>query len=103
MASLVDFHRIRVTFKGTSSVSNSLAFAQKVYTIEDVYIGWQFGQIFYEKESWEGWFKRWSKAPMTNHDEGENDRRDNDNLMLDKRLIHDILPQPGCGHEPIDS
>ena len=40
---------------------------------------------------------------MTNHDEGENDRRDNDNLMLDKRLIHDILPQPGCGHEPIDS
>jgi len=31
----VDFHRIRLTFKGTSAVSNALVFAQKLYTIED--------------------------------------------------------------------
>eukprot|EP00984_Skeletonema_dohrnii_P038974 scaffold42824_cov161-Skeletonema_dohrnii-CCMP3373.AAC.3 len=30
IASLVDFHKIRVTFKGTSSASNSLLFTQKV-------------------------------------------------------------------------
>lgn len=100
LSSLVDFHRIRVTFKGTSAVSNALVFAQKVYAIEDVYVGWQFGQIFYEKER--SWLRKllW-RAPMAKQQERDHEREDDDNLILDKRLIHDILPQPGGGQEPI--
>lgn len=101
LSSLVDFHRIRITFKGTSAASNSLVFAQKVYTIEDVYVGWQFGQIFYEKERWMWFRKLWRGAKMRDEHE-EEDGADDSNLMLDKRLIHDILPQPGGGQEPIE-
>ncbi len=100
LGSLIDFHRIRLTFKGTAAVSNALVFAQKVYTIEDVYIGWQFGQIFYEKER--SWFRRLligSKKKQAEEEDDDDD--DDDKMMLDKRLIHDILPQQGGGQEPI--
>jgi len=99
LSSLVDFHSIRITFKGTSSVSNALVFAQKVYNVEDVYVGWQFGQIFYQKER--GWFRRLCYASKTKQ-EGDDHSGDEEKLMLDKRLIHDILPQAGGGHEPIE-
>ena len=101
LASLVDFYRIRITFKGISAVSNALVFAQKVYMIEDVYVGWQFGQIFYEKDRWR-WFRRLWRSSKMKQEEGEDGSGDDDHLTLDKRLIHDILPQPGGGQEPIE-
>ena len=88
MKSLVDFHRIRITFNGTAS-SNSLIFAMKVYYNEDVYIGWQFVDLFYEKVGW--LFRNKPK------DEDSDERH-----MLDKRLINDIIPQPGGGQEPLE-
>ncbi|KAL7555146.1 hypothetical protein ACHAWF_018750 [Thalassiosira exigua] len=97
-SSLVDFHRIRLTFKGTSAMSNAMVFSQKVYTFEDVYIGWQFGQIFHERERWK-WLKFWAPKKMLEEDESNIDE---DDLVLDKRLIHDILPQSGGGQEPIE-
>jgi len=101
LASLIDFHRIRFTFKGTSAVSNALIFSQKIFTIEDLYVGYQFGQIFYEKERW-GWLRRLWKSQQKKKEEPEDDTSpDDDNLILDKRLIHDILPQQGGGQEPI--
>lgn len=100
LASLVDFYRIRITFKGTSAVNNTMVLAQKVYTIEDVYVGWQFCQIFYKKER--SWFQRlWKSSTMKQEEEGK-DHGDDDNIVLDKRLIHDILPQFGGGQEPIE-
>ena len=98
LASLVDFYRIRVTFKGVSAVSNALVFAQKVYDLEDIYVGYQFGQIFYEKERWK-WFRRLLRITpeKVKQEGGGDDNIDDENLMLDKRLIHDILPQMGGG------
>lgn len=99
LASLSNFHRIRIVFKGTSAVSNSLVFAQKVYTMEDIYVGWQFGQIFYKKERWR-WFHTLLRTPERKQKEGGD--CDSEHLMLDKRLIHDIVPQQGGGQEPIE-
>ena len=92
MKSLVDFHRVRITFNGTAASSNSLIFAMKVYTVEDVYIGWQFVDLFYEKV---GWFCRRNKPK-------DEDRDGDERLVLDKRLINDIIPQPGGGQEPLE-
>ena len=67
--------------------------------MEDMYVGWQFGQIFYEKERWK-WFQRlWRSSKMKQEEAGDDN---GDHLILDKRLIHDILPQSGGGHEPIE-
>lgn len=95
--SVIEFHRLRITFKGISAVSNKVVYAQKVYTMEDVFVGWQFGQIFYEKKHR---FRKWWKSQTEEDDEDERD--DDANLMLDKRLIHDIIPQRGGEHEPIE-
>lgn len=96
LESLVDFYRIRITFKGTSSVNSTAVFAQKVYTIEDVYLGYQFSDIFFKKER--NWFRRlWRPSAKKQEEEDDND----DSLVLDKRLIHDILPQLGGGQEPL--
>lgn len=72
----------------------------KVYSIEDVYVGWQFGQIFYEKEK--SWFRRLWRQLKTKEEDGDEEHGDDENLLLDKRLIHDITPQPGGGQEPIE-
>ncbi|KAL7473042.1 hypothetical protein ACHAXS_013455 [Conticribra weissflogii] len=101
LASLVEFHRLRITFKGTSAVSNKVVYAQKLYTMEDVFVGWQFGQIFYEKQNWTR-FRRWWGDGSDKELETEARDDDDSNLMLDKRLIHDIVPQPGGNHEPIE-
>ena len=76
----------------------SKVFAQKIYSMQDVYVGWQFGQIFYRKDRW-SWFHRLLpyRTPLK---ECVDD--DDDDLMLDKRLIHDILPQQGGGQEPLE-
>ena len=70
--------------------------------MQEVYVGWQFAQIFYRNDRWR-WFhwlwkssKTKTKACAADYDD------DDDNLMLDKRLIHDILPQQGGGQEPIE-
>jgi len=71
-------------------------FAQKIYSMEDVYVGWQFGQIFYQKDR--KWLHRLLRSAKKKAEEGIG----NDNIfVLDKELIHDILPQQGGGHEPI--
>jgi len=90
--SLVDFPRIRITFNGTAAASNSPVFAMKVYTIEDIYVGWTFADMFYLKKKW--WNRR------SNSNEGNEDQ--DEKLILDNHLIHDILPQPGGGQEPIE-
>ena len=67
--------------------------------MEDVYVGWQFGQIFYKKNRWK-WFPRLLRSSKMKAEEGGLDS--DGNLVLDKRLIHDILPQQGGGQEPIE-
>lgn len=66
---------------------------------KDIYIGWQFVRIFHsllpssakeDEDSREG-----SESQSHNIDESC--------YYVDKSLIHDIIPQPGGGNEPIDS
>ena len=66
--------------------------------MEDVYVGWQFGQIFYKKNRWK-WFPRLLRSSKMKAEEDGLDS--NDNLVLGKRLIYDIIPQQGGGQEPI--
>ncbi|KAL7482716.1 hypothetical protein ACHAW6_008382 [Cyclotella cf. meneghiniana] len=102
LSCLVDFRIIRMTLKGNSAVTNSMVFAQKVYTKDDLFVGWQFSDIFYKRDRGR-WWKRllWQQedSEVQNMDENEIDDCD---LVLDKRLIHDILPQRDGDNEPIE-
>ncbi|KAL3799833.1 hypothetical protein ACHAWO_009954 [Cyclotella atomus] len=95
--SLVEFRKIRIIFKGNSAVNNSMVFAEKVYTSDDFFVGWQFGNIFYKRER--RWW-RWRKTSEEEQDVNSTDM-DDDDLMLDKRLIHDIFPQKNASYEPL--
>lgn len=66
--------------------------------MEDVYVGWQFGPLFFQKNrrKWlQKWF-RWQKHVSANNVDIDATG------LLDKRLIHDIQPQRGGGQEPIE-
>lgn len=55
-----------------------------------------FLTFFFKKER--NWFRRlWRPSAKKQEEEDDND----DSLVLDKRLIHDILPQLGGGQEPL--
>jgi hypothetical protein len=94
--SLVEFRRIRIIFKGNSAVNNSMVFAEKIYTPNDLFVGWQFGDIFYKREKWR-WRKKAKKSPQGTSQTDVDD----DELVLDKRLIHDIFPQKNASSEPL--
>ena len=96
--SLVDCRKIRIIFKGNSAVNNSMVFAEKVYTLEDIFVGWQFGNIFYRREKWRWWKRRRKSNDDDDMDQGD---IDDDDLVLDKRLIHDIFPQKNASSEPL--
>jgi len=68
-------------------------------TMEDVYVGWRFGPLFFEKNSWK-WLPRW--CCRQKHVFSTNNADSDATGLLDKRLIHDILPQRGGGQEPIE-
>lgn len=57
-------------------------FAEKRYTFEDVYIGWEFAGLLYLKES---------------------QRSKEKKVMVDMTLMHDIVPQHGDISEPFDA
>ncbi len=69
--------------------------------MEDVYVGWRFGPLFFERKRWK-WLPRWRRLrdDISTATDGVNG--DATGLVLDKRLIHDIQPQAGGGQEPIE-
>ena len=68
-------------------------------TTEDVYVGWRFAPLFFEKKRWK-WLPRWRRLQEEIATDGM--ESDGTGLVLDKRLIHDIQPQRGGGQEPIE-
>jgi len=78
--SLIQFHTIVVTLNGTSNLNASDVFAQYKYKYRDIHVGWQFAGMMY-----------FSSA-----------RGKEKEMKVDTSLIHDILPQAGGGHEPIE-
>lgn len=89
-SALSDFEEIVVTVQGTSLLNASRVFAKKTYRFDDIYVGWQFASVFFLNHEAD-------KGPK--HDDKYNPRK----LLVDHRLVHDILPQEGGGHEPLGS
>mmetsp|Transcript_40826 Transcript_40826/g.85577 ORF Transcript_40826/g.85577 Transcript_40826/m.85577 type:complete len:243 (-) Transcript_40826:161-889(-) len=96
---LNEFISLRITMSGTSAVSASDVYGEHVYTFDDVCVGWRFANMVYEKK--ERVYKSvWRKMGFgaEEEDEGELDTR----TMTDAGLLHDIVPQPGGEHEPLN-
>lgn len=70
------FNQILVSFKGVSNVSAADVYAQKIYDVVDVNIGYQFVNVLYR------------------------DGRDG-SLKVDTTLINDVREQNGGGGEPL--
>ena len=68
------FNQILVSLNGVSNVSASDVYAQKIYDLDDVNIGYQFVNLLYRGEG--------------------------DHLMVDVDLINDVREQNGGGGEP---
>ena len=71
----VDFREIMVSFNGTSNVSGSTVYSQKLYDFVDVNVGWRFANTLVND-------------PNTGA------------LSVDLSLINDVLEQKGGGAEP---
>ena len=72
----ITFNNILISFSGTSNTNASTVFAHKVYSRNDIFVGFQFANILY--------------------------RNDVGALMVDKALINDCLEQYGGGAEPLN-
>lgn len=72
----IKFNNILISFSGTSNTNASTVFAHKVYSRNDLFVGFQFANILY--------------------------RNDVGALMVDKALINDCLEQYGGGGEPLN-
>lgn len=71
----VDFREIMVSFNGTSNVSGSTVFSQKLYDFVDVNVGWRFANT------------------LVNHPK-------TGALSVDLSLLNDVVEQKGGGAEP---
>lgn len=72
----ITFNNILISFSGTSYTNASTVFAHKVYSRNDMFVGFQFANILY--------------------------RNDLGALMVDKALINDCREQYGGGAEPLN-
>lgn len=71
------FTELIVSFSGTANASGSSVYAQKVYDFADVNVGYAFAQLLHMSRS--------------------------KKLVVDKRLLNDVLEQNGGGAEPFHS
>ena len=85
---LNEFCSLRITISGTSAVSASGVYGEHVYGFDDVCVGWRFANMVYEKGT-KGWCTR-----------GNNEKELR--TKIDIALLHDIIPQPGGDHEPLN-
>ena len=71
-----------INLQGMSAMHSKDVFAEKRYTFDDVYIGWEFAGLLYLKDS---------------------RRAEDKKVMVDTKLVHDIVPQHGDESEPFDA
>jgi hypothetical protein len=74
----VSFEQILVSMTGTSNADANTVYAQKVYDIADVIVGYRFANMLYR-------------------DSGD------ESLQVDLRLLNDVTDQAGGGGEPLDT
>jgi len=103
---LVEFNSIRVLMSGASALSRSEVYAEKIYTYEDLCVGWQYIAVCYEEKNSShmkgaGCFgKKFTRRRRQSRKHiGFGDDM---TTRVDLSLIHDILPQRGGDFEPVD-
>lgn len=95
--SLVEFNSIRIMMNGSSAISKGEVYAEKVYTYDDVFIGWKLVGICFEDEGRTNssqLCRRRSKRRSGIYAEESKTR-------VDMSLLHDICPQRGADYEPM--
>jgi hypothetical protein len=73
----IEFHRLIVSFKGTSNATGSTVYKQQVYTFSQVNVGYQFVTLLH-RDMYDG-------------------------IGVDVNLINDVVEQRGGGGEPFES
>jgi hypothetical protein len=81
-SSLVKFNSIITTMRGTLDITSNGVFIEKRYKFEDICIGYKYAGLLYLSDS------RTAKGEKK--------------VKIDLALVHDIVPQPGGGAEPLD-
>jgi len=102
---LNEFISLRITLSGTSAVSASTVYGEHVYGFDDVCVGWRFANMVYEKKErvYKSWWRTFGCGRALMEDEMENhDTTDDMRTKIDAALLHDIIPQPGGDHEPLN-
>jgi len=109
-ACLVEFNSLRIIMNGASALSKSEVYAEKVYTFDDVCIGWQFVGICYDVDEDDEANNAASRLcgskwrPFRHCTRGTpNPPTFEDRTRVDLSLIHDIVPQRGGDFEPVET
>lgn len=98
------FISLRITLSGTSAVSASTVYGEHVYEFDDVCVGWRFANMVYEKKErvYKSWCRTFGCGRSLREDELENHSSADMRTKIDAALLHDIVPQPGGDHEPLN-
>jgi len=95
---LVEFNSLRILMSGASALSRSEVYAEKIYTYEDICVGWRYVAVCYEEDSSKG-----SSQSCRRHQRKHIGFGDDTATRVDLSLIHDIIPQRGNDFEPVES
>ena len=77
-------------------------YGEHVYEFDDVCVGWRFANMVYEKSKIRRkWWQLRGGREEPGGDEGTTDAADT-RTKIDAALLHDIVPQPGGDHEPLN-
>ena len=108
-ACLVEFNSLQIIMNGASAVSKSEVYAEKIYTYDDILLGWQFVGICYEVDD-EGDIDDGKDSKSTGWKKLRHCMRRNqqvncgeDKTRVDLSLIHDVVPQRGGDFEPVET
>jgi len=101
---LNEFISLRITLSGTSAVSASTVYGEHVYEFDDVCVGWRFANMVYEKKErvYKSLWRTFGLGRNLREDEKENHDTAGTRTKIDAALLHDIVPQPGGDHEPLN-
>jgi len=101
---LNEFISLRITLSGTSAVSASTVYGEHVYEFDDVCVGWRFANMVYEtkERAYSSCWRTFGCGRALMEDEKENHDTSDMRTKIDAALLHDIIPQPGGDHEPLN-
>eukprot|EP00804_Cyclotella_cryptica_P023748 CCRYP_011143-RA/>CCRYP_011143-RA protein AED:0.21 eAED:0.21 QI:303/1/1/1/0.75/0.6/5/3446/661 len=102
-AALVEFNSLRVILSGSSALSKSDVYAEKVYSYHDICVGWQYVGVCYDVDNKDEYAVRSGCNNFLPCRRRSGTGLSENRTRVDFSLIHDIVPQRGGDYEPLES